>query len=97
MLERLAADEFHHHQERIAFPRELVDGGDAWVIEPGDCDGLGAKALDCVVFEEVGVQGLDRNDPVEGFVDCPVDDPHPATAELLDDPVFSDSFANHDG
>ena len=31
LLERLAADELHHHQERIAFPRKLVDGGDAWV------------------------------------------------------------------
>ena len=44
-LERLAAHELHDHQPLAIVLEQLVDGGDAGVIEPRDGDGFGAKAF----------------------------------------------------
>ena len=45
LLERLAAHELHHHQPLAFVLEQLVDGGDAGMVEPRDGDGFGAEPL----------------------------------------------------
>jgi hypothetical protein len=48
-----------------------------------------------LVADELGLQHLQRNRPIELLVMGLVDDAHAATAQLFDDAVMGDGLADH--
>ena len=54
-----------------------------------------AEAFHHFAVGELGIEDLDRDFAVEGFVDGPVDRAHAAAAELCNDTILADSSANH--
>jgi hypothetical protein len=75
-----------HDQERPAVrqPADLVDRGDARVLELGGDPGLAQEPFGSrAVGREPGVQELDRHVPGQPGVPGPVHHPHPALAHLF--------------
>src|SRR5262249_9452652 len=91
LLHRLAADELHHHHP-VPVLKELVDGGDAWVIEAGDGGRLGPEPLGVV---EIRVEEFDRDFTIERFVDGAIHAAHPAAGEVLEQPVLTELTSDH--
>jgi hypothetical protein len=96
LLEGLAADQLHHHQELRLRAEQLVDGGDFRVIEPSEDRRFGAEALQDVGLGKAPVEGLDGHFAPERLVHGPVDHARAAPAKLSDNPVFAGGCADHD-
>ena len=95
LLEGLAANVLHHHQHAVAITRELVDVGDARVIELGERDGFAPEPLNRLGVHQIRIEDLDRHVSIERLVDRFVDGAHPAPSERRDDMVFAELAANH--
>ncbi len=95
VLERLAADELHHHQPLAVVLEQLVDGGDAGMVEARDGDGFGAEPARHFGIVQLGVEDLDRDFAVEGLVEGPEYGAHAAPADAIDHAVFADVLPDH--
>ncbi len=95
LIEGLAANELHHHQEVVIGSVELVDGGDRGMIELGQHARFRAEALHHIAVGEFGIQDLDRDFPIECFIDRLVHGAHAAATEPGDETILADGFANH--
>ena len=95
LIERFAGHELHHHQQVFVGPMKLVDGGNRRMIELRQHARFRAEAFHHIAVGELGIEDLDRDFAVEGFVDGPVDRAHAAAAELCDDTILADGSANH--
>ena len=94
-LERLAAHELHDHEPLAFVLKELVDGGDAWMIQARDGDGFGAKAAGDRRIVQLGVEDLDGDFAMKGLVDRAVYRAHAATANAIQDSVLADVLSDH--
>ena len=86
-----------HRDERIAMLiLNFVDGADVRVVQSGSSTSLAAEAFQrlgviCKVFGQEFQSDESPKFGVLGFVD----DTHPAAAQLLNDAVVRDGFADH--
>ena len=94
-FERVAADEFHHHQQFGVRPEEFVDCRHGWMIEPGEGGGFGSETPDALGPGKIRIDDLDRDSAIQAFVKRFVDRARAATADLLDDPILTDKGAKH--
>ena len=88
LLERSAADVFHHEVMEVAEPLDLVDRHDVGMIEPGGEPGLAMEPTDeGPIFGQLRPEHLDRHRPPqpEGF--GLEHRAHPAPPQQGDDPV----------
>ena len=96
-VERAALDELHH-QEVVA---DVEDAHDLRVVEAAGGDGLAAEALQVlggrVAREQLGLDGLDRDDARDLRIPGGVHPPHGAVADLGEDFVASKPLGKHDG
>ena len=96
IVERLAADELHHHQQLVLLLMvQLVDRGDASVVQTREGDRLGAEALEHVGVGQIGIEDLDCDLTIERLIDCLVDSTHATATKLVDDAVLPDGGADH--
>ena len=95
VLERLAADELHHHQPLPVVLEQLEDGGDAGMIEARDGDGFGAEAPGDFRIVQLGVEDLDRDIAVEGVVEGAKDRAHAAPPHPIKHAVLADVLPDH--
>ena len=82
-LERLAAHELHDHQPLAVVLEQLVDRGDAGMIEARDGDRLGAETPGDRGIVQLGVEDLDRDFAMKRLVDRAVHRAHAATADAI--------------
>jgi hypothetical protein len=94
-VERLAAQELHHHEEIGLVAEQLEDGGDLRMIEAREDCGFGAEPRHDLAVGEVRVQRLDRDIAAQRLVDRFVDDTCPASSKLADDSILPDGPADH--
>jgi hypothetical protein len=76
VLERLAADELHHHQPLAVVLEQFVDGGDAGMAEPGNSDRFGPEALGDFRVVQFGIEDFDGHIAMEHLVHGAVDRAH---------------------
>src|SRR5690606_20254382 len=82
---RAAVDEFHREVDVLA-ETEVIDGDDAWMVEPRQRSYLAAEAL-AIGFGKVWTQYFERHGALEVRVARPEDVRHPANAQRPDDLV----------
>jgi len=76
----------HDEVEVLVRLAEIVDGDDARVAHPGERPGLaGEPLLEGGPARRLGREDLQRDDPVELHLLCPVDRAHAALADQLED------------
>ena len=80
-----SADDRHHEEERALVPPEVVDRDDGGVVHLPDDLRLPLEALLELGREIRRGDELDGDFAVQDRVAGPVDDPHPAAAELAED------------
>ena len=96
IVERLAANELHHHQELVLLLMvQFVDRGDAGVIETREGNRLGPEALEHVGVGQIGIEDLDCDLTIERLIDCLIDSTHATATKLVDDAVLPDGGADH--
>ena len=97
-VQRGSGDVLGDQKIQIAFAAELVDGGDAGEIHARQRDRFFAKSL---ARRRVGKQArgqyLERHVALQLLVAGAIDDPHPSGADLLENAVARDGFADHAG
>ena len=94
--EGLAPHHLHGDEGHAVGLVDLVDDGDPGVGEGGGRASLADEPPEQVgAVGQVGSQDLERNLPAEPGVPGPVDDPHPAAAQLGDDLVVGEPSADH--
>jgi hypothetical protein len=87
----------HGHEHPAVFRLvDLVDDADVGVLEAGDRPRLLEEARPRRgVARQLGGEQLEGDVAPEPHVLRPVDDAHPALADLLDDPVLGNGFTDH--
>jgi len=95
--ERFSLVAGHHDVERaVRRLADLVHRADVWVVQPGGGARLVEKALLGVdVPGQLRRQELEGHGALQGGVFRLVHHPHPALAELRQDPVMRNSLADH--
>ena len=95
VLERLAAHELHDHQPLVVALKQLVDRGDAGMVQPRDRHRLGAEPPRHFGIVQLGVEHLDRDFAIEGLVERAIDGTHAAAADAVEHTILADGLANH--
>ena len=94
--QRLARHQLHDQEVGAGVAVEVVDGGDARVVEPRERQRLLAEPpAPRLVGERPLGQHLDRHLAAEPLVLRAVDDPHGPRAQLLQDAVVGERGADH--
>ena len=94
-LERLAAHELHDHEPLAFVLEQLVDGGDARMIQTCNGDGFRAKPASDRWIVQLGVEDLDGDVAMKGLVDRTVHRAHAATADAIRYSVLADVLSDH--
>ena len=95
LVERLTANELHHHEEVAIRAEQLENGGDLGVVQPGENRRFGAEPRHDLGVREIRVQRLDGDVAMERLVYRFVDDAGATASELANDSVLADGPANH--
>ena len=96
LLEALPLDELHRDEGLPLVLVDLVYRADIGMVERGGGLRLVHEAgLGLLVAGELGMEELEGDGAIELRVLGLVHDAHPALAELLEDPVMGDRFADH--
>ena len=94
--QRLAADELHHHEFRIAFGNDVVDGDDVGMIQRGSGLRFLNESAPALRFAGVGDrQYLDGDEAFKTQVLGLINLAHSARAQLLEKLIVSDDLAIH--
>ena len=92
--ERLAFDELHHQVVHAAVVADVVDRGDARVVQLRGEPCFAVEALPHVrIVAHGGADDLDRDDPLEPTVACSIDLAHAAGGDESENFVRSDPHA----
>ena len=79
-----APDQFHDDIVDVALSAHVVDADDVGMGQAGCRVGLLPEVIDeLLVLGELGLQDLDRHQPVQEFVHGAVNDGHSAVTDLL--------------
>jgi hypothetical protein len=96
VLQRLPFHEFHGNKCPIAHFIDLIDGADIRMIEGRGGFGFALKSAESLsVARDIVGQEFKRDKTTEFQVLGLIHDAHPAPAQLLDNSVMGDCFANH--
>ena len=96
VLERLAAEAFHHDEGMAFMLADLVNGADVGMIQRGGGAGLAAKTLEGLrVLGRIFGQKLQGNEAAELSVLGLVDDSHAPAAKQVENPVVRDCLSDH--
>ena len=91
LLQTLPVDEAHRKEVLAVGFTHFVDGNNVGVIELGRRLGLGVKASHFFIAGELAAADhLQRNDPPQPHLPGPVDDPHPATGDFVEQFVIAE-------
>jgi hypothetical protein len=81
-------DEVEDHEVHLALGAEVEDADDVGMIEPGDCACFTLEPItELIVVAEVRIEELDRDRPIERFLDTFEHQPHPAPGDEASDLV----------
>ncbi len=97
LVERLAANKLHDHQQIRVRSEQLVDGRDFWMVQLGERGRFCPEPFHDVRVGELRVEHFDRDLAIERLVDSFVDGAHAAAPKLSDNAIFADGLANHEG
>src|SRR5215208_7788573 len=97
LLERLALHVLEDDVRVVVVLAEVDHGHDVRMAEAGDRTRFAPEALELVgVRGDLAVQQLDRDPPLQGLVEGPIDGRHPARADLFLEPEPSaEQSADH--
>jgi hypothetical protein len=91
-------DELHGNEGHPVGFVDLIDYGNIGMLESGRRLGLlNEPALPLRVGNQLGRQDLEGDLAVQIDVEGTVDDPHAATADLIEDLVMGEGLADHPG
>jgi hypothetical protein len=94
MLESLSLQKLHHNERLALVLADFVDGTNVGMIQSGSSPRLALKPLQgySIGGQPIG-QELQGNVAPQGQVLGPVDHPHAAATQLLQDPVMRNGSA----
>ena len=98
LVERRAVDILERDEIDRVNRADLIDRDDVRVVEGGGRLGFADKPPRAIrVARGVGLQHFEGDHPIQPGIECPVDHPHAAPAEQLEDAVMTELRSDHGG